>query len=62
MAGKSPRKHWKTVDLKSTGQLKRLEKKQADLLKLLSKQHTELEGYLIKKKTKKCLSMLLRDV
>ena len=29
MAGKSPRKHWKTVDLKSTGQLKTLEKKQA---------------------------------
>ena len=51
MANKSPRRHWKTVDWKTSGQLKTLEKEQADLLKLFSRRVTELEGYLTQNKT-----------
>ena len=51
MASKSPSRHWKTVDWKTSGQLKTLEKEQADLLKLFSRCVTELEGYLTQNKT-----------
>ena len=51
MASKSPSRHWKTVDWKTSGQLKTLEKEQADLLKFFSRRVTELEGYLKQSKT-----------
>ena len=46
MASKSPNRHWKTADWKASGQLKTLEKEQADLLKSFSRHLNELEGYL----------------
>ena len=51
MTSKSPSRHLKTVDWKTSGQLKTLEKEQADLLKLFSRHVTELEGYLTQSKT-----------
>ena len=51
MASKSPSRHWKTSNWKTSDQLKTLEKKQADLLKLFSRRVTELEGYLTQNKT-----------
>ena len=51
MASKSPSRHWKSVDWKRSGQLKTLEKEQADLLKLFSRRVTELEGYPAQNKT-----------
>ena len=51
MASKSPSRHWKTVDWKTSGQLKTLEKEQADLLKLFSRRVNELEGYLKQNRT-----------
>ena len=51
MASKCPSKHWKTVDWKTSGQLKTLEKKQADLLELFSRPVTKLEGYLTQNTT-----------
>ena len=53
MASKSPNKHWKTADWKASGQLKTLEKEQADLLKPFSRHLNELEGYLTQNKTMK---------
>ena len=50
MASKSPSRHWKTVDWKTSGQLKTLEEEQAELLKLFSRRVTELEGYLTQNK------------
>ena len=50
MVSKSPNRHWKTADWKASGQLKTLEKEQADLLKSFSR-HLELEGYLTQNKT-----------
>ena len=44
MAIKSPSRHRKTVDSKTSGELKTLEKEQADLLKLFSRHLTDLEG------------------
>ena len=53
MASKSPNRHWKTADWKASGQLKTLEKEQADLLKSFSRHINELEGcYLTQKKTR----------
>ena len=51
MTSKSPNKHWKAFDWKSRGQLRTLEKEEADVLELLSRHLTELEVYLTKKKT-----------
>ena len=51
MASKSPNRHWKTADWKASGQLKTLEKEQADLLKSFSRHLNELEGYLTQNKT-----------
>ena len=51
MASKSPNRHWKTADWKPSGQLKTLEKEQADLLKSFSRHLNELEGYLTQNKT-----------
>ena len=54
MASKIPNGHWKTADWKASGQLKTLEKGQADLLDLLksfSRHLNELEGYLTQNKT-----------
>ena len=51
MASKSPNRHWKTADWKESGQLKTLEKEQADLLKSFSRHPNDLEGYLIQNKT-----------
>ena len=50
MATKSPSRHWKTADWKTSGELKTLEKEQADLLKLFSIHLSELEGYLTQSK------------
>ena len=44
MASKSPNRHWKTADWKVSGQLKTLEKEQADLIKSFSRHLNELEG------------------
>ena len=51
MASKKPNRHWKTADWKAIGQLKTLEKKQADLLMSFSRHLNELEGYLAQNKT-----------
>ena len=51
MASKSPNRHWKTANWKASGQLKTLEKEQADLLKSFSRHLNELEGYLTQNKT-----------
>ena len=51
MASKSPDRHWKTADWKASGQLKTLEKEQADLLKSFFRHLNELEGYLTQNKT-----------
>ena len=51
MASKSPNKHWKTANWMASGQLKTLEKEQADLLKSFSRHLSELEGYLTQNKT-----------
>ena len=51
MACKNLNRHWKTADWKSSGQLKTLEKDQADLLKSFSRHLNELEGYLTQNKT-----------
>ena len=51
MASKSLNRHWKTADWKASGQLKTLEKEQADLLKSFSRHLNELEGYLTQNKT-----------
>ena len=51
MASKSPNRHWKTADWKASGQLKTLEKEQADLLKSFFRHLNELEGYLTQNKT-----------
>ena len=51
LASKSPNRHWKTADWKASGQLKTLEKEQADLLKSFSRHLNELEGYLTQNKT-----------
>ena len=49
MASKS--RHWKTVDWKPIGQIKTLEKEEADLLKLFSRRITVQEGYLTQNQT-----------
>ena len=51
MASRSPNRHWKTADWKTSGQLKTLEKEQADLLKSFSRHLNELQGYLTQNKT-----------
>ena len=51
MASKNPKRHWKTADWKASGQLKTVEKVQADLLKSFSRHLNELEGYLTQNKT-----------
>ena len=51
MASRSPNRHWKTADWKASGQLKTLEKEQADLFKSFSRHLNELEGYLTQNKT-----------
>ena len=51
MACKSPNRHWKTADWKASGQLKILEKEQADLLKSFSRHLNKLEDYLTQNKT-----------
>ena len=51
MACKSSNRHWKTADLKASGQLKTLEKEQVDLLKSFSRHLKELEGYTTQNKT-----------
>ena len=50
MASKSPSRHWKTVFWKASGQLKTLQKKEADLPKVFSRRLTEREGYLTQNK------------
>ena len=51
MASKSPNRYWKTADWKASGQLKTLEKEQANLFKSFSRHLNELEGYLTQNKT-----------
>ena len=52
MASKSPNRHWKTAEWKASGQIKTLEKEQADLLKSFSRHLNELEDYLTQNKTR----------
>ena len=47
MASKSPNKHWKTADWNASGQLKTLEKEQADLLKSFSRHPNEQKYKLV---------------
>ena len=51
MSSKGPNRDWKTADWNAGGQLKTLEKEQADLLKSISRHLNELEGYLTQNKT-----------
>ena len=51
MTCKSPKRYWKTVDWKTSGQLKTLDKEQADLFKLFSRHLTDLKGHLTQNKT-----------
>ena len=50
MAGKSPDRLWETVDYKISGQLKRLEREQAELLKIFDRL-VDVEIYLAQNKT-----------
>ena len=51
MTGKSPDRHWKTADYKMSGQLKRLESEQADLLKTFDGHLADVKSQLAQKKT-----------
>ena len=49
-AGKSPDSHWKTADYKMSGQLKRLENEQAELLKTFDRHLADVKIQLAQKK------------
>ena len=51
MTGKSLKSHWKTTDYKMSGQLKRLEIEQAELLKTFDGQLADLKSHLAQKKS-----------
>ena len=51
MAGKSPDRHWRTADYKMSGQLKRLESEQAELLKPFDGHLADVKSHLAQKKT-----------
>ena len=50
MAGKSPDRHWKTTDYKMSGQLKKLENEQDDLLKTFDGHLADVKIHLAEKK------------
>ena len=51
MAGKSPDRHWKTTDYKMSGQLKKLEKEQNELLKTFDRHDADVKAQLAQNKT-----------
>ena len=51
MAGKSPDRHWKTTDYKMSGQLKKLEKKQTELLKTFDRHDADVKAQLAENKS-----------
>ena len=51
MAEKNPERHWKTSDYKMSGQLKILEREQAELLKTFAGYLAEVKNHLAQKKT-----------
>ena len=51
MSGRSPNKHWKTADYKMSGQLMRIEREQAELLKTFHGHITDVKSQLAQKKT-----------
>ena len=51
MAGRSPDRHSKTADYKMSGQLKRLEKEHAELLKTFDGHLADVKNQLAQKKT-----------
>ena len=50
MAGKSPDRHWETTDYKMSGQLKKLENEQAELLKIFDGHLAYVKSHLAQKK------------
>ena len=51
MAGNSPDRRWKTTDYKISGQLKKLEKEQTELLKTFDRQCADVKAQLTQIKT-----------
>ena len=51
ITGKSPNRHWKTIDYKMSGQLKKLENEQAELLKTFDGYLADGKSHLAQKKT-----------
>ena len=51
MLGKSPDRHWKTTDYKMSGQLKKLESAQAELLKTSDRHLADVKGHCAQNKT-----------
>ena len=51
MAGKSPDRHWKTTDYKMSGQLKKLENEQTELLGTFDGDRADVKSHLAQKKT-----------
>ena len=51
MAGKRPDRHWKTTDYKMSGQLKKLEKEQTELLKTFDRHDADVKAQLAQNKT-----------
>ena len=49
MAGKGPDRHWKTADYKMSGQLKRLESEQSELLKTFDGHLADVKSQLAQK-------------
>ena len=50
MTGMSPDRHWKTADYKMSGQLKKLENEQAELLKKFDGHLADVKSQLAQKK------------
>ena len=50
MAGKSPDRHWKMADYNMSGQLKRLESEQAELLETFDGHLADVKSQLAQKK------------
>ena len=51
MTGKSPDRHWKTANYKMSGQLKRLECEQTELLKTFDGHLADVKSHMAQKKT-----------
>ena len=51
MTGKNPDRHWKAADYKMSGQFKRIEIEQAELLKTIDGNLADMKSHLAPKKT-----------